>query len=534
MLMVDYETKERRRRRQNREAQRRWRERQRRVKALVADSGPVDIDEGLAWIRANLKVPTGLRAGLPFEIYDWQEKWVRAAYGEGIRSAGLSVARKNGKSGLIAALLLCHLAGPWNRTLWRGIVTSLTALLAKELRVAIKQIADVSGIRIDERLSPSPGILIGRNKAQVDFIAADKASGHAVGADIAIIDEMGLLPENKRPLVNAMFTAISARKSGKFWAISIQGDGPMFRELEARADEPSVHWQRWSAPSDVDLLDEEAWALANPGLGVIKELDYMRDSAARAVGSPSDQAYFRAYDLNQDLDPSREMIVSVTDWNAIYDHGAVLADEPVVLGIDLGGTVSMTAAVAIGTRSGHLYAWGAFSETPDLLQRGRFDGVDTRYLTMKERGELMIYPGLVVSVDRFIHDVHLDLMRRGCEVKVIGADRYRRAELLQALSETHLQRTPVVFRGQGASATADGSADVRAFQRLVLERRVSCRESLILESAIASSMIRRDGAGNPALDKAKSTGRIDALSAAVIAAGLYERMPNAELQYRII
>ena len=37
----------------------------------------------------------------------------------------ISVARKNGKSGLIAALALAYLVGPLNATLWRGIVVSL-------------------------------------------------------------------------------------------------------------------------------------------------------------------------------------------------------------------------------------------------------------------------------------------------------------------------------------------------------------------------------------------------------------------------
>ena len=43
-------------------------------------------------------------------------------------------------------------------------------------------------------------------------------------------------------------------------------------------------------------------------------------------------------------------------------------------------------------------------------------------------------------------------------------------------------------------------------------------------TAIAKSTIRRDGNGNPGLDKANSRGRIDVLSAAVIAAGLAEPM----------
>ena len=80
------------------------------------------------------------------------------------------------------------------------------------------------------------------------------------------------------------------------------------------------------------------------------------------------------------------------------------------------------------------------------------------------------------------------------------------------------------WRGQGASATADGSADVRAFQRLVLSRTLRTTENLLLASAITESSIRRDVSGNPAIAKAREHGRIDALSAAVIACGLAERV----------
>ena len=47
-------------------------------------------------------------------------------------------------------------------------------------------------------------------------------------------------------------------------------------------------------------------------------------------------------------------------------------------------------------------------------------------------------------------------------------------------------------------------------------------ENLSLGTAISKSTVRYDGNGNPGLDRANSRGRIDVLSAAVIAAGLAE------------
>ena len=100
-----------------------------------------------------------------------------------------------------------------------------------------------------------------------------------------------------------------------------------------------------------------------------------------------------------------------------------------------------------------------------------------------------------------------------------SADRYRRAEVLDAMEAAGVS-WPMDWRASGSGM--DGSADVRAFQRLLHMGRLVMAENLSLASAIAKSTMRRDSNGNPALDKANSRGRIDVLSAAVIAAGLAE------------
>ena len=94
-------------------------------------------------------------------------------------------------------------------------------------------------------------------------------------------------------------------------------------------------------------------------------------------------------------------------------------------------------------------------------------------------------------------------------------------------------RWPLEFRGTGASRVSDGSADVRAFQNLVLSCSIKHEGSLLLESAISEAAVRKDKAGNPALSKSRNNGRIDALSAAVLAAGLYKRLGAGRPRRRI-
>ena len=132
---------------------------------------------------------------------------------------------------------------------------------------------------------------------------------------------------------------------------------------------------------------------------------------------------------------------------------------------------------------------------------------------------LWTYPGRVTPAAEFL--AHVAEALEGQRVISMGADRVRRAEVEQVLADASL-RWPAVWRGTGASAVADGSHDIRAFQRLVLGGKLRMAESMLMASAIRESELRYDGAGNPALDKARRKARIDVLQAAVIAAGLSE------------
>ena len=163
--------------------------------------------------------------------------------------------------------------------------------------------------------------------------------------------------------------------------------------------------------------------------------------------------------------------------------------------------------------------WGGFPDTPDLLSRGQGDAVGRLYERMESAGELRTYPGRVTDVPAFLEDCADRLA--GERVMACGADRYRRSETIQAMERAELN-WPLVWRGTGASATADGSADVRSFQRMALSGKLKCSPSLMMQAAIADSKVDRDPRGNPALNKARRQGRIDSLSAGVIACGLAE------------
>lgn len=480
------------------------------------DRVTVPSGDPVEWVERCLSVPSGPLTGQPFRLGQWQREFFRGATAEGIREAGLSVARKNGKSGLVAAVVASYLFGPLNRPGWRCLCTSLTGALAAELRTALVDMLVISGIQHDVRLSPPPGAVYGLNGSVCQFLAADKSTGHAAGADLALIDEAGLLPEQKRALWAAMFSSMSGR-DGRLMAISIQGDGPMFRELKDRAETSTVFWMGFEADLRDPIDDPATWAKANPGLADgIKSEAYMRDAAARALTSSVEAALFRSYDLNLPVDPGRQTLVTLDQWEGC--RGSAEREGWCTLGIDLGGSASMTAAAAYWPRSGRLEVWAAFPGMPNLADRAAADGVGSRYARMFDRGELSVYEGVrTTPVKYFLADV-LDALD-GERVRCVAADRYRRSEALDVFAAANL-RARVSWRGQGWK---DAAEDVRAFQRAVINGRLHAAGNLVLESAIVESSLAMDPAGNAKLDKARSVGRIDAASAAVLACGEAER-----------
>src|SRR5687768_14204504 len=66
----------------------------------------------------DLSITQGVLAGTKLKLRPWQRQFIQDVYAEDskgnrpVRTAVLSLARKNGKTQLAAALALCHLLGP--------------------------------------------------------------------------------------------------------------------------------------------------------------------------------------------------------------------------------------------------------------------------------------------------------------------------------------------------------------------------------------------------------------------------------------
>ena len=265
----------------------------------------------------------------------------------------------------------------------------------------------------------------------------------------------------------------------------------------------------FEADEDLPLDDPRAWRQANPGLGTVKSEAHMRSEAARVLATPADQAFFRAYELNQRRAPSGDLLATVDAWRRCEVERLPERGGRCVVGLDLGGSSSMTAAVALW-ESNRVETWAGFPDVPSLLDRSQTDGAGTVYAVAHDAGELELWPGRIVPAAEFVRRIVRDLA--GERVIALGADGYRRAEVLQALSDGGCS-WPFIGRGRSAGGmSSDHAHDVRAAERDIGTAALAVRPSGLLRSALRHTVRRENEYSHPYLCKSRANARIDLVS----------------------
>ena len=184
-------------------------------------------------------------------------------------------------------------------------------------------------------------------------------------------------------------------------------------------------------------------------------------------------------------------------------------------GSTLGQNAAMSAAAAYWMDTGGLEAFACFPEEPDLLERGRQDGVDRLYVECAERGELIQEGQLVSDIQALLVEVRA---RWGSPAAIV-CDRWREAELRQSLGA-------VKFRGNAlwlcaAWVIVTGARTFASFDQPACPIRLQPRRSLLLRSAMSGAKVSTDPAGNAKLAKGgegrRARCRDDAAAAAILA-----------------
>jgi len=465
-----------------------------------------------------LKVPEGARVGEPLELAGFQKAFIRDVYDNprSTRRAYLSIARKNGKSAIIAALLLAHLVGPEalpNTQIVSGARSRDQAALVFDL--ASKMVRQSPDLQEIVKIVPSSKKLIGlpRN-VEYKALAAEGSTAHGLSPVLAILDELGQVKGPQDDFVDAITTSQGAHESPLLVVISTQAptDGDMLSIWLDDAEESNdsrIVSHVYAAPDDADVMDESAWYAANPALGLFRSYEDVVEQAKQASRMPSTEATFRNLVLNQRVNTTTPFI-SRNVWDANAAAPEPPAGQPAWGGLDLSARTDLTAFVLVFQQDGvwqiHSRFWAPEKGLRDRSKRDRVP-----YKQWADEGWLHVTPGATVDYEYVIRDI-ADLLD-DVDLQAIAFDRWRIDVFHKDLEELGIE-WPMVEFGQGYRSF---SPALDTLESDLLNERMAHGSHPVLNMCAANAVVSQDPAGNRKLDKAKATGRIDGMVALAMA-----------------
>lgn len=473
----------------------------------------------------TLVIPEGRLAGKKLKLAKFQKDFVRGAFSKDTSVACLSIGRGNAKTALSAGIALGHLLGVIECQPKREII--FCARNRDQARTAFAFLVGfIQGLPEDEQ---EQFIIRRGSKLEVEtdinggglarVIAADGKSILGGAPTLAILDERAAWERDKGDnLENAILSGLGKR-DGRALIISTSAadDANTFSRW---LDEPpngtyvQEHRPDMGQPAD----DLASLLIANPGSkeGIGPTADWLQAQAQRAIArGGSALSSFRNLNRNERVaSDDRSVLVTLDEWMTCEVAPDDMPDRsgPCILGVDLGGSRSMSAAALFWPDTGRLEAVGTFPAKPSLADRGAADGVSGRYTEMHDRGELSVLGENTVPPGLWLSEIVK--LADGADIACIVGDRFRHAEFSEAMQKAGLDRVPFIWRGFGWK---DGSEDIERFRRALFDGEILTTPSLLLRSAFSDAITLVDPANNHKLAKARSLGRIDAAAAAILA-----------------
>lgn len=294
------------------------------------------------FIEECLKHVEGLVAGKPFILGPWQKSIIANLFGWKRRDAGgnivrryremlLYVARKNGKTPLVAAIALLVFFTDAERGQQGSIAATDKKQAAKlfrhcrgmiEREPALKSRCKVFGG--SSLAGQAQAIVREEDDSYLEIISADSSGKHGGNPHLVIIDELheqkspelvetlesSFVSANRiQPLFICITTADYDRPSicnRKYERASKIAEGSMAIRRGVPASQVITDQQFlpviYEVPRDADWRDETQWHKANPNLGVSVDLHALRVKCKRAQEVPARERFPPAVPQSENID----------------------------------------------------------------------------------------------------------------------------------------------------------------------------------------------------------------------------------------
>ena len=242
----------------------------------------------------------------------------------------------------------------------------------------------------------------------------------------------------------------------------------------------------YGASDEDDWTSEATWYKANPSLGETIDIEKVRNAYISARENAAEENIFRQLRLNQWVKQSTRWM-QMDKWDAC----AFPVNEEELIGRTCYGGLD-------------LYCW-----IPEDNMRLRVRRNHVPYDVWAAEGCLETTEGNVIHygfIEKFIEELGTKY-----HIKEIAFDRWGATQMVQDLEGMGFT---VVSFGQGYK---DMSSPIKELMKLTLEEQIAHGGHKVLRWMMDNVYVRQDLAGNIKMDKEKSTEKIDAAVATVMA-----------------
>lgn len=472
-----------------------------------------------------LPITSGVHAGRKLRLRPWQKEIINAIYATKrgrrfVRTALITLPRKNGKSQLAAALALCHLLGPEAEQ--RGQIYSAAsdreqaAIIFKEMEAIILTITEFA-----ERChvqSFHRTITDTINGSVYKAMSSDSRKAHGLSPSFMVYDE--LAQSHDRELYDNLVTGTGARKEPLMVVISTQCADPrhVMSELVDYAlkiedgtlpPDPSFYGCVYTAPDDADPWDEQVWHDCNPALGDFRSLEEMRIFAEQAKKIPAKESVFRNLYLNQRVDPEARWISS-EDFAACVGELPDLTGRECYGGLDLSSTQDLSSlSLCFPPKNGEPfytlhYAWCPLDA---IKQRSKADRVP--YELWHAQGHIEATPGRIINYAYILK--RIEDVAQQYKLRAVLFDRWGSHKIVKELSDMGLT---VIEFGQGFASM---SPPMKELEKLILSRGIVFPDNPVVQWCFSNVIAEVDPAGNTKPSKKRSREKIDIVVSGIMA-----------------
>lgn len=484
-------------------------------------------DRVRTFFEKHLRHATGEFQGKPFILIDWQWRdvigplfgWKRADGRRRFNRGYLSCAKKNGKSGLFAGILLYLLLADGEAAAEVYLAAADRDQASLLYREAVKMILASPGLPRVCQFIDSTKTITGPGRSFSKALSAEAPTKEGLNASAVLFDELHAQPG--RELWDTLRYAGRARRQPLLLAITTAGSdketicGEQYeyarRVLSGEVADTAFYVRIYEADLSEDWSKEETWRKANPSLGITVQLDQLRADFLEAKESPAKEATFRRYTLNQWVQTA-DAWLSMQQWDqcAAAADASELEGEECYGGLDLSATDDTTGLVLKFPRPD-----GASDILPFFwLPKDNIEFLERRhrvpYRLWARQGLIKLTPGNVVDYDVVRADINA--LGRRFRIKHLGIDRKFQGQALE--NDLIADGLDVVPAGQG---WVSQDLPAKELERLLKGGRIRHGGHPILRWHASNVIVDIDKNGNYTINKKKSRSKIDGIAALLMA-----------------